>query len=298
VTGRALITGASGFIGSHLARRLLTDGTSVHVIVRPGSSLAILGDTAVQVHAHTHDGTTEGMVDILQRIEPETVYHLASRFIATHQTADITSLIESNVLFGTQLLEAMAVTQTRHLVTAGTSWQHYENAPYRPVSLYAATKQAYEDIVRFYADAGLVRAVSLHLYDTYGPSDPRPKLIHLLTRAAKSGERLAMSPGEQLLNLVHVDDVIDAFLTAGQRLRDGSSASFETFAVSADRTLSLRDLVTVFGRVHGAPLSITWGGRPYRPREVMRPWDAGEPIPGWAPKVSLEQGIRRLLDEH
>ena len=298
MSGIALLTGATGFVGSHLARRLVALGTSVHILVRPHSSLALLGDSAARVIPHPHSGSTEALVETIAAVRPDVVYHLASHFVATHQTTDVTRLIESNVLFGSQLLEAMARNDVRRLVTAGTSWQHYGNEPYRPVSLYAATKQAFEDIVRFYTDATLLRAISLHLFDTYGPGDPRAKLVHLLTRAARSGESLAMSPGEQRLDLVHVDDVVDAFLMAGERLAAGAGEGLETFAVSAGRTLTLCELVELFGRLHGRPLAVTFGGRPYRPREVMTPWSAGAPVPGWSPRVRLEDGIRRMLEDH
>ncbi len=298
MTGSALVTGATGFVGSHLVRRLVGDGTNVHILVRPHSSLALLGEVAARVTPHVHTGATEDLVTIVGDIRPDVVFHLASHFVATHQTADVTRLIESNVLLGSQLVEAMVRNDIRHLVTAGTSWQHFQNESYRPVSLYAASKQAFEDIVRFYTDAALLRAISLHLFDTYGPGDPRQKLIHLLTRAARSGEALAMSPGEQHLDLVHVDDVVAAFLAAAGRLRAGQGEPFETFSVSAGRTMSLRELVDLFGRVHGRPLAVTWGGRPYRPREVMTPWNAGIPVPGWSPIVPIEDGIRRMLETH
>ena len=67
------------------------------------------------------------------------------------------------------------------MVNTGTSWQHYENSDHRPSNLYAATKQAFEEILNFYATAYPLRVCSLHLSDTYGPNDIRPKLFGFLT---------------------------------------------------------------------------------------------------------------------
>jgi nucleoside-diphosphate-sugar epimerase len=296
MTQSALVTGATGFVGSQLARRLVSLGQDVHIVVRPESSLRILGDIASRVRVHRHDGTIEGMVSAVEAARPQVVYHLASHIVPLHARDDVQALIVSNVLFGTQLLEAMTAHGVRCFVNTGTSWQHFYNEPYRPVSLYAATKQAFEDILRFYTDATPMRAISLHLFDTYGTGDPRPKLLHLLAKTATTGDSLALSPGEQQLDLVHVDDVVNAFVLAGERLVGGQGESMEVYAVSAGTTISLRGLVDVFDRVTGRPLRIQWGGRPYRFREVMEPWSAGLPVPGWRPTVTIEDGIRRLVE--
>jgi nucleoside-diphosphate-sugar epimerase len=67
----------------------------------------------------------------------------------------------------------------------------------------------------------------------------------------------------------------------------------ETFAVSSGAPIRLKDLVAVYQRTTGQMLPIEFGGRPYRPREVMLPWNRGRPLPGWRPRVDLAEGIRR-----
>jgi nucleoside-diphosphate-sugar epimerase len=139
---RALITGATGFIGSHLARRLDASGWEVDAVLRSDSGAERLPHAA---RVHRHDGTTEGMVALVAAAQPDVVFHLASLFIAEHKTADVTRLIESNLLLGTQLAEAMRVHARTRLVNTGTVWQHYDDREYSPSSLYAATKQAFVD---------------------------------------------------------------------------------------------------------------------------------------------------------
>ena len=103
-----------------------------------------------------------------------------------------------------------------------------------------------------------------------------------------------MSPGEQLIDLVYIDDVVDAFLLAANRLEWNEVIGHEAYGVSSERPISLKELVTIYCRVTGADISVEWGGRPYRPREVMVPWKAGKSLPGWRPKVGLEDGLRRM----
>ncbi len=294
VAGRVLVTGATGFVGHHLVARLLRDGHEVHVVVRPTSQLSRLGPVRDQLHVHVHDGTTQGLHAVMEGARPQVVFHLASRFLAIHQSDDVQGLVEDNLLFPTQLVEAAARSGVLRLVNAGTSWQHFESRAYDPVCLYAATKEAFEKLLAHYVNAFALRVVTLKLFDTYGPGDPRPKLFALLSRAAQSGEELEMSPGAQVIDLCHVDDVVEAFVVAGQRVRAGTQPAMETFAVSGERH-SLRELVEIFNQVSSRPVRVVWGGRPYREREVMQPWSTGTPLPGWQPKVDLRRGMTRLL---
>jgi nucleoside-diphosphate-sugar epimerase len=205
--------------------------------------------------------------------------------------------VEANVLFGTQVLEAMARHHIPYLVNTGTSWQHFLNQSYSPVNLYAATKQAFEDILRFFVQSGSLTAITLKLFDTYGAGDPRRKLFALLREAARSQQPLAMSAGEQFINLVHVDDVARAFLVAANRLFSGLVAGHEVYAVSSGNPIPLRELVELCERVGGVPIPVAWGKRPYRQREVMEPWSTGETLPGWFARIGLAEGLRSILEE-
>ncbi len=286
-----LVTGGTGFIGSCLTKRLLAVGCEVHAICRQGS-LFCTPSQFPSFHLYQHDGSTKGIVDIMKRSSPDIVIHLASLFLGQHQPEDVGQLVASNILFGMQLLEAMSLNGTGLFLNTGTSWQNYQDLAYSPVNLYAATKQAFEDIVRYYAEALGLKAITLRLFDTYGPGDNRPKLMPLLKRAASSGELLELSPGAQLIDLVFIDDVIDCFMLAVRRLMEGRVSQPEVYAVSSGEPVTLKCLVETYGQVTGKELNVEWGARPYRLREVMLPWRNGQRLPGWVPKTSLAQGLK------
>lgn len=289
---KTLITGATGFIGVNLIRRLLLEGWRVHIIIRPDTSMAILGNICEQVTVFTHDGSTLNMLNIMAEVKPDVVFHLASLFLVTHQTKDIEPLITSNLLLGTQLLDAMIQNDVEYIVNTGTSWQHFNNDNYTPVNLYAATKNAFEMVLRFYTSSTTIKAITLKLFDTYGANDPRAKLFSLLQKTSKNSQPLAMSPGEQLIDIVYIDDVVDAFVTAADRLLKREANSFEEFSVTSGRPIKLKDLVEIYSQITGEILPIIWGGRPYRDREVMVPWNTGQPLPGWRAKVTFENGVK------
>ena len=191
-------------------------------------------------------------------------------------------------------MEALAANGCFRFINTGTSWQHHENRTYSPVNLYAATKQAFVDIVQFYVEATPMKVITLKLFDTYGPGDPRPKLFTLLRKTAEEQRALAMSPGEQLIDLVYIDDVVEAFVRAAHLLMENQVVQNDEYAVSSGDAIPLRQLVELYGRVINKKLPIEWGGRPYRLREVMTPWSTGKTLPGWRPKIGLEEGIKRM----
>jgi nucleoside-diphosphate-sugar epimerase len=290
---RAIVTGASGFIGSHLLGRLSREGWQIAVIARTASASDLASNPAGP-KVYTYTGQTSEVVEAVAEFRPQVVFHLGSLFLAQHDAAQIEPLISSNILFGTQLLEAMRLAKTTALVNTGTAWQNFSGAVYNPVNLYAATKQAFEDILIYYVQTAGIKVITLRLFDTYGPADTRRKLLALLIDSLKSGEPMGMSLGDQVLDLTHVDDVCTAFLSAANLLLNHEEPRHEVYAVSSEERHTLRELVAIFEEIAGKRLQITFGARPYRDREVMEPWQ-GTRLPGWHAKISLREGMRRLL---
>ena len=223
------------------------------------------------------------------------VYHLASWLLTAHKFEDIDPLIQSNITFGTELLEAVTSNKIYNFVNAETVYQHYEDADYSPTNLYAATKQGFSDIVKFYVEAENLKCISLCIFNTYGANDPSLRILGLLKKISETGETLKMSPGEQLIDIVYIDDIVDAFVLAGKYLAAGQYELCGTYGLSSMNPIPLREVVKIFEEISGKKLSIEWGGRPYRAREVMVPWKSFKKFPEWHPEITLRDGIRRLL---
>ena len=292
---KALVTGGSGFVGSRLSHYLLENGWSVDIVTIIEDNLSELKSDISKYNIYPHDGTTKGMVEIFSQSRPDMVFHLASLFLAEHKAADVEALIRSNIFFGTQVLEGMLASGCKYIINTGTSWQHYEDKEYNPVCLYAATKQAFSDIICFYTEAEGLKAITLKLFDTYGPDDVRPKLFNLFKNVAQEGKEIAMSPGDQMLDLVYIDDIVKAFAQAAKIVTTSAIEKHAEFAVSSGRLITLKDLVDLYGRIVNKPMPISWGGRAYRKREVMIPWSKGQLLPGWKAEIDLEEGIVRTV---
>ena len=169
--------------------------------------------------------------------------HLATVYRSEHQAGDIVPLIHANVLIGTQLAEAMTRHGCLNLVNAGTVWQHFQDRPYDPVNLYAATKQAFEDILEYYVQVKQLRVITLKLYETFGPDDDRPKLLPMLRQVAGQGTEVPLTAGEQHMHMVYIDDAVAAFAGAADRLLEGQVRGHERYAVPAPKTVSVREFV-------------------------------------------------------
>jgi nucleoside-diphosphate-sugar epimerase len=276
---------------------LSTDQAKVFALIRPTSDTSSLPKA---VELLEHDGSTENLGDLIAAAAPDICIHAASLVLGDHKPGDITPLITSNVQFGTQLLDGLVRAKCLNLVNIGTSWQHFHNddntrTDYAPSSLYAATKQAFESIAAYYADAFGLKLLTLKLSDTYGPNDRRSKLIPALERAIKSGNGpISLTPGEQDFNAIYISDVILAIRVAMARVWSNPPGLMEFFSVRGAETLTVRDFVELYSSLSGNKLEVNFGGRPYRPREVMRAW-MGPLLPGWQPEIDLRCGLTRLL---
>ncbi|MCC7166602.1 MAG: NAD(P)-dependent oxidoreductase [Rhodospirillales bacterium] len=294
---RALVTGATSYPGQRLLARLMAEGIEVHALVRMTSDLARFDPLPHLPVIHPHDGSYAMMHDIMAETRPDIVFHLASHYVREHKPEQIDGLIESNLTFGLYLLEAMRQTGVPRLVNVGTFAQFYESADYRPLSLYAATKQAFEDLLAYYVDLGLA-ATTLIFFDTYGPYDWRPRLVNALLDAWVNNTQLPLpeSHVKVTLDLVYIDDAIEALWQAGRHLMtDPKPLSGRRFAIGSGDWHTLRQVVELFEQVSGREIIKAWGMWPLPDRHVVTPWE-GPNLPGWRPKVGLAEGLKRCLE--
>lgn len=289
-----MITGATGYIGSHVAKKLIENGYQVCALIRETSDIHKYPLPPTVTYA-VHDGTTASIVEIFCAEKPDCVIHLAARFIAEHQSSQVETLLENNIVFSTNIFEGMKASGCPCIVNTTSSWEHYQGEPYNPVCLYAATKRAAADILKYYCEAARITAVTLCIYDTYGPGDLRGKLIGKFFEIAESGAALPMSEGQQQINYVYVDDVAEAYLCAVKQITR-QTEKMRTYYLCSEETYTLRELSLIFEKTVHKHLNIEWGKRPYRTREVMEIYSGGECLPGWKAKVSLEEGLRRIAE--
>jgi len=293
--GVHLVTGATGFLGARLARQLLAETKDVIGLARPSSSLAQLDYCGItnRLEIARIDPATFSLETILGGRPLSTVYHTASLSRAGESSEDLRNLVASNIMFPLDLMQQAKLLGCDRFVNASTSWQSVDGTAYAPFNLYAASKQAFEDFLTAAVNSHF-QAVSLRLFDTYGPGDTRRKIVDLLFQTALSGQRLAMSPGGQSLNLIHIEDVARAFVHAGQIQLSAHDKNHAIFTVWGNESLPLRSLADKVAVALDRPVPIEWGGRPYRPNEVMLPLASHPVLPAWEPSHDLKSGLEEI----
>lgn len=312
---RVAITGASGFTGSRFGFLARTEGARVLGLSRT----TVPEGCCDEIHVLHGFGNADPqrmeesvlkLAETLAQHHIDVLVHLAAEFIAHHRSPlEAISLIDSNVRFGTGVLEACKMAGVARVVTAGTAWQHFEGRPYFPVSLYAATREAFESVARHYSESAGMEIVRLHFYDSYGEGDQRPKLLPILKghfdrciAAFGKGDSLPaplpLGPCDSLINLLHVNDVSRAILVAA---RDANvlGQTFPLYAVRAAKSLPVREIVgevaELFRAATGHELPILVGSLPRRPREMHDDWNFAPVLPHWTPRVGISDGLRRYF---
>jgi CDP-paratose synthetase len=267
---KLLITGATGFIGKNICQRLIQEKINFSCIVRENSNKKFL--LFNKISYFIFDGDIKNLVKYMNFEEFTGVIHLASLYLTQHKKDQVEDLILSNILFGTKILEASMHAKIPWFLNTGTCWQHYQGEDYNPVNLYAASKQGFESIARYYAEACDINFITIKLNDTYGLGDTRKKIFNLWRQSSKTGEQLLMSPGDQLIDIVHIDTVVDKYLKL-INLLPSSHAQYNltSFVISSNKEISLKQLAKEYELKNKVKLNIIWGGAPYRDREVMTP---------------------------
>jgi len=290
---KIIVTGSTGFVAKALIDKLIENGHEVYAIIRKNSKKEGINE---KVKFFIDNGETHTLIDFFNDIRPDGVLHLASLFLAQHEAKDVNSLILSNITFGTRLLEASVHTNVKWFINTGTFWQHFENKDYSPVNLYAATKQAFQDIAKYYYETKKINFVTIKLNDTFGEGDTRKKVFNLWKALGESGEHLGMSPGDQIIDISYIEDIAEAYILMIHHLKNDKNFTYtgEVYAVNSSERMPLKELANVYEKATNTVLDITWGERPYREREVMYPWDKGKPIPGWKQNTSLENAIKNV----
>lgn len=288
---RVLITGATGYVGTHLARKLAQGGASVAALVRPESDTARLAD-AGSVALRAYDGTLDSLVAAVRAVQPDCVFHLASLSRVEVAREQVDALVQANIVLGVHLLEALRDVPGCRLINAGTYSQYAAAGGYEPDSLYAVTKQAFELFVDYAAATAALAAVTLVVFDVYGEDDWRPKLLTSLVDSALTGRPFPATEGHQRLDFVHVEDVVQGFVHAAQL---PAVPGHRRYRLDSGARISLRELGAAIERLAGSRMDIRWGELPYRPGQKMAVLERGERLPGWQARVDLENGIRRYI---
>jgi nucleoside-diphosphate-sugar epimerase len=284
-----LVTGATGFIGSHLATRLAELGAEVHAVSRrPAGSNAGYGWVW-----HTAD-LTEPPTALIRDVRPRAVFHLASAVTGARDIALVGPTMAGNLTGAVNLLSAVATEspETRVVLAGSVEEPRGEGTPSSP---YAVAKWAATGYARMYHRLWGVGVTVLRVAMVYGPAQPdAKKLVPYVVQALLRGEDPELASGTRLVDWVYVDDVVDAFLQAAATER----AAGQVLDIGSGIQVSIRDTVELVAKLVGGPGRPRFGAIPDRPLDAAQVSDpaAAGTVLGWHPTTTLAEGLRRTID--
>ena len=300
---QVLVTGASGFVGANLARRLLDEGHGVHLLLRANHNPWRLEDIRKDVAVYEADLTDrEALQKAMNRARPEWVFHLAAHGAYPNQT-DLDQMIATNIQGTANLLRAAERVGVEAFVNSGSSseYGYKDHAPSEdeltePNSHYAMTKVAATNLCRLAGQREGSHVVTLRLYSVYGPYEEPSRLVPTLIVQGLEGKLPPLVNPDVARDYVHVDDACEAFLLAASTPEQQPGVVYN---VGSGVQTTLRQIVDATRRLLGIEAAPKWGSMPDRswdtsvwisdPSRIMRDL-------GWSPKLDLEDGLLKTID--
>jgi nucleoside-diphosphate-sugar epimerase len=304
VAGRILITGATGFIGSHLTRQLAASGHEIYVLLQPGASLSRISDVSTALHVIPGDVLSAGEVAAcLAEAKPDLCFHLAwyvepGKYLSSEMNLD-------HLEAGVRLARQLAAAGCRKLVATGTCFEYdtaqrsdgrdrlSEESPKAPHSLYAACKLSLQQVLeQLSARTGMAVAWP-RLFYQYGPFEDERRLVPSIILALLEGRTAALTPGEQVRDYLHVEDVASAIIATGLSPLTGP------VNIGSGVPVTVREIAETLGRNTGRPDLLALGARDYSPDDPRFVCADNRKLVGstaWSPRWSLEAGLTQTLE--
>lgn len=289
---KILVTGAGGFIGSHLCRALRDCGAEVHGISRRAQVEGI--DNTCWWRGDLAD--TSGIRKLMVAMKPDIIFHLAGYVAGSRDLRLVWPTFEGNLVSTVNLLTIVSEIGCQRIILAG-SLEEPESDSGEPVpcSPYAAAKEASGSYARMFHALYQTPVVIARLFMVYGPGQQDvKKLIPYVTRSLLNKQPPKLGSGQRQIDWIYVDDVVDGLITAAHT----PNIEGRTIDVGSGALVSIRVLVQQLADQIDPRVELLWGALPDRPMEQTRVADIAKTYNtmGWKPKTPLATGLERTVD--
>jgi len=300
---RVLITGATGFLGSNLARRCVHEGFETHVLTRKASNKWRINDILPDLIQHEADLLEyDRLVKILRETKPEVIMHLAAYGTYPTTQKDVDKMIDTNFIGSTNLTRAAESVNYSCFINVGSSSEYgMKSSPMtetdllEPMNLYGATKAASTLFLQTVARATGKPIVTARPFSIYGYYEEPIRLIPTAIWHCLRSRNLELTSGTRSMDFIFVEDVVEALM----RLIDTSGICGQIVNLGTGRSHTVREVVEKIRSITHSNIDLLWGKLPMRDF-TPDVWVANtakiQELLKWKPKHDLDSGLRKTIE--
>jgi len=282
-----LLTGGTGYLGSHLLKRLLKSNQRVILLKRSHSKTFRIENELQSIQHYDIDKIP--LEKVFQENRIDRILHCATHYGRLDKNP--IQIVETNQVFPLQLLQYAEKYNVQSFINTDTILD-------KRVSTYSLSKRQFSEWLELYSEK--MSCVNVALEHFYGPGDDRSKFVSFVIMALlENVDKIDLTEGEQRRDFIYIDDVVEAFL----RILESNTASkpgFYRFEIGTGELISIKDLVLTIQKLSGSTNTLlNFGAIPYRENEIMHPDLNLGPIQklGWTPRFPLTSGLKNTIDE-
>ena len=282
-----LLTGGTGFLGSHLLKRLLQNGFKVCLLKRSFSNTWRIDDVLSQVKYYNIDQCDLSQVFKDQSID--TILHCATDY--GRKQVNQLYIIEANLILPLKLLQLGKEHKVKHFINTDTILD-------KRISQYSLSKRQFIDWLKTFQDDMV--CINLAFEHFYGPNDDKSKFVsYIFDNLFNSVPSIDLTKGEQKRDFIFIDDAVEAFMSILNNLHRWQKGFFH-YEIGTNHLVTIRELAeTMKSLLKNNSTNLNFGALPYRENEVMCSHADTSAIRllGWEPRCELKKGLEIMLAE-
>ena len=300
---RILITGGSGFIASHLTRRLVKEGAEVAIITKYNSIIDNIRLVDIWDKVHVMEADIRNM-DSLKQIsvyKPQIIYHFAAYNHVGDSFLHVSEALDCNIKGTANVLDAYDDYEKFVYISTSESYGDQPQVPFeeemipQPVSPYSVGKYGGELYCRMKMENMKKPIVLLRPFNAFGPYQSPRAIISEIIRDCLMGKTIRSTEGKQTRDFNYIENLVEGFVAAGE----SDKALGQLINLGSGREISIKDLILTIHKETNSSSELKIGDLEYRPTEIWRMVAANQrakELLGWESKISFEEGLRRTIE--
>jgi nucleoside-diphosphate-sugar epimerase len=256
---KILLTGATGFLGSHLLKRLLENGYEVVILVRETSQLERI-KSLMGFEIFVINKELSNLDELFDLFSIHTIIHVATEY---GKRSTYSEVLFSNVYFPVKLLEAALQKDLKAFINTDSFFSKFPEYPY--MQEYISTKRIFKDFTK---SLSRIKIINMQLEHVYGENDSKDKFIpYIIEKMILNENNIELTEGSQKRDFIYVEDVVEAYLIALKNIYNFNQ--FTEFEVGSGNSISIKDFLNGIHEYLCSESNLLFGALPNRVNEIM-----------------------------